>query len=308
VRGELDWIVMKALEKDRSRRYETANGFALDVQRYLADEPVQAGPPSAPYRLRKFVRRNRGVMLAASLLVLLLLLGSLGTTVGLVLAQQARQAEAGERVRAEGERDDKERARKTAADNEQNALQAAAAERLAKDRANLHLYVARMQTAQQAWRDGNIIRVQQLLEETLAGPDQPDLRGFEWHYLRRLVDAEPMTLRAHSDGLRSLAVSPDGRYVVTSGRGDLWDEKTRTFRGGAVKVWELPPGRVVKRYSEVRFRGSTVAVGAGGRLLVRSAAGDVEVWDLKADQRVVTLPGIPAGVLALSPDEQFLVE
>ena len=60
VRGELDWIVMKALEKDRARRYETANGFAADVQRYLADEPVQACPPSAGYRLRKFVRRNKG--------------------------------------------------------------------------------------------------------------------------------------------------------------------------------------------------------------------------------------------------------
>ena len=52
VRGELDWIVMKCLEKDRNRRYETANGFAMDVQRYLADEPVQACPPSARYRLR----------------------------------------------------------------------------------------------------------------------------------------------------------------------------------------------------------------------------------------------------------------
>src|SRR5687768_2187997 len=59
VRGELDWIVMKALEKDRDRRYETANGFAADVRRYLNDEPVQACPPSAGYRLRKFVRRNR---------------------------------------------------------------------------------------------------------------------------------------------------------------------------------------------------------------------------------------------------------
>src|SRR5262249_26238865 len=59
LRGELDWIVMKALEKDRNRRYETANDFAQDVQRYLADEPVAAGPPSAGYRLRKFVRRNK---------------------------------------------------------------------------------------------------------------------------------------------------------------------------------------------------------------------------------------------------------
>jgi serine/threonine protein kinase len=60
VHGELDWIVMKALEKDRSRRYETANGLAMDVQRYLADEPVLACPPSAGYRLRKYARKQRG--------------------------------------------------------------------------------------------------------------------------------------------------------------------------------------------------------------------------------------------------------
>src|SRR5438105_7220065 len=74
MRGELDWIVMKALEKDRNRRYETANGLAADVQRYLHDEPVQACPPSAGYRLRKFVRRNKGSVfaVAAGLSVLIL--------------------------------------------------------------------------------------------------------------------------------------------------------------------------------------------------------------------------------------------
>ena len=77
VRGELDWIVMKALEKDRNRRYETANGFAMDVQRYLADEPVLACPPSAGYRLRKFARRNRaGLAVAGLVLFFLVLLGS----------------------------------------------------------------------------------------------------------------------------------------------------------------------------------------------------------------------------------------
>jgi tetratricopeptide (TPR) repeat protein len=77
VRGELDWIVMKALEKDRNRRYETANGFAMDVQRYLTDEPVLACPPSAAYRLRKFARRNKaGLAVAALVLFFLVLLGS----------------------------------------------------------------------------------------------------------------------------------------------------------------------------------------------------------------------------------------
>jgi len=101
VAGELDWIVMKCLEKDRTRRYETANELALEIQRYLADEPVIAGPPSATYRLKKFLRRNRGAVVAASLVVLALLGGVVGTTAGLVRAEKARQAQA---ERAEGER------------------------------------------------------------------------------------------------------------------------------------------------------------------------------------------------------------
>src|SRR5581483_11871090 len=93
VRGELDWIVMKALEKDRSRRYETANGFAMDVQRYLADEAVLACPPSVGYRLRKFARRNKGGLAVAALVLFFLVL--LGNGVGwAVRDRSAREAEA----------------------------------------------------------------------------------------------------------------------------------------------------------------------------------------------------------------------
>src|SRR5881409_1848130 len=101
VRGELDWIVMKALEKDRSRRYETANGFAADVQRYLADEPVQACPPSAGYRLKKFVRRNKGPVIAVSVILLALIGGVIGTTWGMFRATEAEgeaKREAGEKT------------------------------------------------------------------------------------------------------------------------------------------------------------------------------------------------------------------
>jgi tetratricopeptide (TPR) repeat protein len=95
-RGELDWIVMKALEKDRNRRYETANGLAADVQRYLNDEPAQAHPPSTWYRVRKFARRNQGPVLAASIILLLLIVGIAGTTIGLVrsIAESDQKEEA----------------------------------------------------------------------------------------------------------------------------------------------------------------------------------------------------------------------
>jgi len=90
VRGELDWIVMKALEKDRNRRYETASGFAADIERHLHDEPVEAGPPSATYRFRKFARRNKGPVAAIAGIVLSLALGLLLTTIGFMQASRER--------------------------------------------------------------------------------------------------------------------------------------------------------------------------------------------------------------------------
>jgi tetratricopeptide (TPR) repeat protein/serine/threonine protein kinase len=87
VRGELDWIVMKCLEKDRNRRYETANGLAMDLQRYLTDEPVQACPPSASYRLRKFVRRNRLTVTIAVLAAMFL--GIVGGGAGWIFRDRA---------------------------------------------------------------------------------------------------------------------------------------------------------------------------------------------------------------------------
>ena len=89
LQGELDWVVMKALEKDRTRRYDTANGFARDIQRYLADEVVEARPPSAGYRLKKFVRRHKGQVIAASLVLVALVAGMAGTTLGAVRGQAA---------------------------------------------------------------------------------------------------------------------------------------------------------------------------------------------------------------------------
>lgn len=90
LRGDLDWIIMKAMEKDRSRRYESSNGLAMDIERYLVDEPVTAGPPSARYRARKFIRRNRVVVTTGVFIAIALLLGVIGTSAGMVVAMSER--------------------------------------------------------------------------------------------------------------------------------------------------------------------------------------------------------------------------
>jgi non-specific serine/threonine protein kinase/serine/threonine-protein kinase len=91
LRGDLDWIILKSMEKDRTRRYETANGLTMELERYLNNEPVLARPPSVAYRFQKLVRRNRGGVAAAAVALLALALGTAGATVGLIRARRAEQ-------------------------------------------------------------------------------------------------------------------------------------------------------------------------------------------------------------------------
>jgi serine/threonine protein kinase len=153
VRGELDWIVMKALEKDRTRRYETANGLARDVQRYLYDEPVEACPPSTGYRLRKFARKHGRLLVTAVMFAALLVAGVIVSTEQAVRAtraegaarraeQEALRAQQTATERAEGERLAKLEAQARQAEAERQkgrAEKAAAAEKLANEQAQRQL-------------------------------------------------------------------------------------------------------------------------------------------------------------------------
>ncbi len=108
LRGELDWIVMRCLEKERARRYETASALARDAERYLHDEPVEACPPSAAYRLRKFAGKHSGPLIAAGLVFLALLGGLIGTLVGWMRAMQSETREREAKVEAQSARDELE--------------------------------------------------------------------------------------------------------------------------------------------------------------------------------------------------------
>jgi serine/threonine protein kinase len=104
LRRELDWVVMKALEKDRNRRYETAYGLGRDLERYLNNEVVEARPPNRAYRLKKFIYRNKGQVIAASLLFVALVAGISGTTLGLLRARTEQARAESEKTRAESEK------------------------------------------------------------------------------------------------------------------------------------------------------------------------------------------------------------
>jgi serine/threonine protein kinase/tetratricopeptide (TPR) repeat protein len=135
VRGELDWIVMKCLEKDRGRRYETANGLAADLKRYLADEPVQACPPSTAYRLRKFARKHQAGLAMTAVLAAVLLLGAVVSTLQAVRATRAEAVALTSLAETEAARAAEAEQRQLSEAAEQKARAAAGAEKQAKETA-----------------------------------------------------------------------------------------------------------------------------------------------------------------------------
>ncbi|MCH8042579.1 MAG: protein kinase [Planctomycetes bacterium] len=265
VRGELDWIVMKAIEKDRTRRYATAEALAADVARYLANEPVEAGPPSIAYRLRKFASRNRVAVSTTVAVALALIVGTIASTVLLV---EARRAQRGLEV-AQGEL----------------TGQLSETQR-AQGQAELNLYVSDMNRVATAYDESNIGLALSLLAKHEASYGD----RFEWRCLRRLCQGDALhTFRQHSGPVNSVAVSPQG--VIASGSSDgmfrLFDIKTkqeiasRKMSSGVRRVEFTPDGQV---------------------LVVAEGHGEITFWNVDPlEQKDLELPRGFADV-ALSPD------
>src|SRR6266496_1938943 len=279
VRGDLDWIVMKCLEKDRARRYETANGLASDIQRHLNNEPVVARPPSALYRIEKLVRRNRLAFTAAALVALALVLGIVASTWQAIRATRFRQQAQGEAQRAEAE----------ALANRQN------------------LYAADMNLANHALENYNLARVRELLEKHRPPRLRLDVRGWEWRYLASQCRSDEIaTLARFGSRVFTVSISCDGHWLAAAcgdGTVGLWDLRTRrqlpsfeTYRGPA-------------SFFEGEDRSHAAAFSPDCRTLAAGGINkDIFLWDVVEHRTVAILTGHQGTVdhLAFSPDGRFL--
>ncbi|MBM3792091.1 MAG: hypothetical protein FJW35_17315, partial [Acidobacteria bacterium] len=242
VRGDLDWIVMKSLEKDRTRRYETANGLAVDLERHLHNEPVLARPPSTIYRFRKLVRRNKGVFAAATLVAAVLILGAIISSWQAVRATQARREQSRLRQEAMAAREVAVAAQAKEAGLRQEAVAAQERETGLRQEAEARelytrrlAYASDMSLAQQALAMDDLGRARQLLEAHRPGPGEVDLRGWEWRYLWQQCRSDALgELCRYPNAAYSLAYSPDGKMLAIAGI--LLAEEF-------VEIWDVPDRR-----------------------------------------------------------------
>ena len=228
LRGDLDWIAMRCLEKDRTRRYETASGLANDIQRHLDDEAVLARSPSATYRFQKAFRRNRLVFTAASAVATALVVGLVVSIWQTTEARKAQRETESARTREQQQRLAAQAAQKIAETEQQRAdaqsLKASASEQQARRL----LYATDMNIAQQSFNQNNVGKALRLLDRHRPQPGEEDLRGWEWRYLWQLTRSNALVTLAERPTTRGWSVSfnHDGTRLAVGwldGRVDLWD-------------------------------------------------------------------------------------
>ncbi|MBN8247275.1 MAG: protein kinase [Verrucomicrobia bacterium] len=286
IEGDLDWIAMKCLEKDRVRRYATANGLAADLQRHLDHEPVHAGPPSWGYRIRKGIRRHRWAVAAVGVMVVLLLAG-----IGASLTQAFKATRAGQRAER--------------SESEARAL----------------LYLAVMRQAGDAWNDGDTDLLRELLDSVAGAPN----RGFEWDFWHSRLSGAARSVRGSTSPVTAAVFLDRGDQVLSAnadGTVMVWEaalgQPGKLLRPGSPKISGAPLGVSLPWLAMSDLQGSVevvhvalaaprnripmdvagldcLAVSPDGRRLLTAGPGvATRIWEVASGQQMLVLPA-PCG-------------
>ncbi len=277
LRNELDWIVMKALEKEPARRYQTTGELADDIRRFLGNEPIEARPPSTLYRLRKFARRRRSLsaLLAMSFGFLLV------SGIALVIGVAAVTHEKNEVVR---QRDLAEAAHRKVLVREETIRD--------------FLYAADLQLAYQAYFRGDVQQAAQKLQEPNAESVASENRGFEWHYLQRLCESTSLTLKGHTGNVFGVEFSPDGKWLASSS-GDA-----------TLKIWNTSDWTLKLTLRDFTSDVNAASFNRDGTLLATAEeSGIARVWNVNTGEEVARFTDftLPVGRVFFTADENILV-
>ncbi len=321
LKGDLDWVVMKALEKDRTRRYQSVDDLSEDISSYLAGDAIRARPPSTWYQAQKFANRHRGLVAASLAIGVALLVGIVGTSYGLLQAIQKTQLA--------------ERKSQEALEDRANAVLAEGRATVDSQRARDAEAEAKFQLAVARYDANRAVEARTLLHQI----PQEYRDNFEWHYCNRRFQGSVITCYGHTSDVVEVTFTPDGKRVVSAGKSGsirLWDATTGQQLGileghaghvwglavspdgsliasagfdKTVRLWDTESGKIIRTMTGHTGPIRGLAFGPDGDRIA-SAADDktVKVWDTKTGAEIITITGHTASVLgvAFSPDGKQL--
>ncbi|MBL9173885.1 MAG: hypothetical protein JNL10_10155 [Verrucomicrobiales bacterium] len=320
LRGDLDWIVMKCLEKDRRRRYDTAAGLAADIRRHLDNEPVIARPPSWGYRVQKTVRRHRSAFVTAGVVLVALLLGlgvsawqAVQKTQALARMTEAEQAQSHSREVAEKALTQEAEARRRV----DELLEREKAERRAGE---ARVYATDIHLAQQAMDKSNFDRARELLARHYPRPGQTNRPGWEWRYLWQQLQDDPSF-----EVCRLSIISPPAIGVGTPGDNRWLLHGNRNAERTWIEVLDITDLHAPRHAGEIPMPSSNaisaIALGnRNGRVAYAQTGGPhhvigpgsmttIGVYDTTRRHTLGTITNLTGycGSLAWSSDNQFLL-
>jgi len=284
---ELEWIPLKAMRKDRCRRYKSASDMADDIQSYLNGNPLVAGPETSMYRVQKFVHKHAGSVAMVALVAVAIVLGLVTSILLGCRAERARKQETAARKQVEQALARVEKAEKVA--QEQRKL----AEQQADKYRNLS-YTHGVALADSKYRERNLRDARELLKSC---PE--DLRNWEWYRLNYVTDEALMILGPPRTGFSSIAVSPEGKRIAAA-----------SMRSEDISIWDAESGNVI-----LTFKGHKNKIAAGlvfspdGQRLVSAGFDNtIKVWDVSNGSEIMSLAGHSESIksVALSSDGKLI--